>query len=63
MSFILEDSEMAMLLLNGLPDRFDELISAVDSLGNDGQFFSFEFVAIICHQEKNFMLSETKTLM
>jgi hypothetical protein len=33
--------QMAMALLNGLPDRFDGLISALDALGNEDNVFTF----------------------
>ena len=43
---------MAMALLNGLPDRFDSLISALDAANIDDQKFSFEFVQSRCLQEE-----------
>lgn len=50
MGVSIDDPEMAMALLNGLPDRFDGLISALDALGTEGDKFSFEFVKGRCHQ-------------
>ena len=44
MSVTLEDSEMAMALLNGLPDRFDSLISALDASHTDDKHLTFELV-------------------
>eukprot|EP00171_Calliarthron_tuberculosum_P001057 IDg1057t1 len=52
MGVILEESEMAMALLNGLPERFDGLISALDALGNDDKIFTLEFVKSRCAQEE-----------
>ena len=52
MGTTVEDSEMAMALLNGLPDKFDGLISALDALGDDESTFTFEFVKSRCHQEE-----------
>eukprot|EP00171_Calliarthron_tuberculosum_P022313 IDg22313t1 len=43
---------MAMALLNGLPERFDGLISALDALGNDDKIFTFDFVKSRCAQEE-----------
>ena len=33
-----------MALHNGLPDKFDGLISALDALEDDERLFTFEFV-------------------
>ena len=52
MGVTVDDQEMAMALLNGLPDRFDSLISALDALGNDEEQFTFEFVKSRCQQEE-----------
>eukprot|EP00171_Calliarthron_tuberculosum_P003752 IDg3752t1 len=52
MGVILEESEMAMALLNGLPERFDGLISALDALGNDDKIFTFDFIKSRCVQEE-----------
>lgn len=46
MGVIIENSEMAMKLINGLPDRFAGLIGALDALGNDNRLFKFDFVTI-----------------
>ena len=48
----IDDEEMAMGLLNGLPDRFDGLISALDALGDDTKVFTFDFVLSRCEQEE-----------
>eukprot|EP00171_Calliarthron_tuberculosum_P018202 IDg18202t1 len=38
------ENEMAMALLNSLPDHYDSFISARDALGNKDKIFNFEFV-------------------
>ena len=52
MSVTIEDSEMAMALLNGLPDRFDSLISALDATHTDDKDLTFELVQSRCLQEE-----------
>ena len=52
MSINIEDSEMAMALLNGLPDRFDSLISALDASHTDDKQLTFELVQSRCLQEE-----------
>ena len=52
MSVPIEDSEMAMALLNGLPDRYDPLISALDAANIDDDHLTFEFVQSRCLQEE-----------
>ena len=44
----LEDTGMAMALLNGLPDRFDTLISALDASHTDDKHMTFELVQSRC---------------
>eukprot|EP00171_Calliarthron_tuberculosum_P021821 IDg21821t1 len=44
MGIDIDDNEMAMALLNGLPDRFDSIISVMDALGKEDKIFTFEFV-------------------
>lgn len=39
-----EDKEVAMEVLNGLPDRFESLISAMDALGNEYKTFTLDLV-------------------
>ncbi len=43
---------MAMAVLNGLPERFNNLISALDALGNENETFSLEFVQSLLLQEE-----------
>ena len=51
MKVAIDDEEMAMAMLNGLPERFDPLISALDALG-DEKTFTFEFVKSRLLQEE-----------
>lgn len=55
-----EDSEMAMAFLNGLSDRFDGLISALDTLGHGDELFTFEFVKSRCQQEEQHHIQREK---
>ena len=47
----INDEEMAMALLNGLTERFDSLISALDAFGDENKF-SFEFMRVQLLQEE-----------
>ena len=51
MAVMIDDSEMAMELLNGLPEQFDSLISALDALGDEDEGLSFEHVKSRVMQE------------
>ena len=55
----IDDKEMAMAVLNGLPDRFDNLISALDALGNEDSAFCLEFVKSRLLQEEQRMKSRS----
>ena len=48
----IDESEMAMALLNGLPDAFHPLISALDALGTKDGTLNFEFVKSRVMQEE-----------
>lgn len=52
MGVTVEDSEMAMALLNGLPDPYDPLISALDALGTEEDDLEFEHVKSRVLQEE-----------
>ena len=52
MSVVIDDKEMAMAVLNGLPPRFDSLIVALDALGNEDKIFSLDFVKSRLLQEE-----------
>eukprot|EP00171_Calliarthron_tuberculosum_P008641 IDg8641t1 len=43
MSVDIDGNEMEIAPLNGLPDRFNSLISALDALGNEDKIFTFDF--------------------
>ena len=48
----IDDKEMAMAVLNGLPARFDSLIVALDALGNEDKDFTLDFVKSRLLQEE-----------
>lgn len=52
MDLDVNDKEMAMAVLNGLPARFDGLIVALDALGNEDRLFSLDFVKSRLLQEE-----------
>ena len=52
MNVPMDESEMAMAFLNGLPDRFDSLISALHTLETDSKSFTMKFVQSRCLQEE-----------
>ncbi len=47
-----EDQDMAMTLLCGLPSQYDMLISALDAVSDDSQRFTFQFVVSRAQQEE-----------
>ena len=51
----IDDKELAMAVLNGLPERFDSLICALDALGNENETFTLEFVKSRLLQEEQRM--------
>ena len=52
MSVEIDDKEIAMAVLNGLPPRFDNLIVALGALGNEDKVFGLEFVKSRLLQEE-----------
>ena len=52
MNVEIDDSEMAMALLNGLLDEYSPLISALDALGTEETELNFEFVKARVMQEE-----------
>eukprot|EP00171_Calliarthron_tuberculosum_P021771 IDg21771t1 len=52
MSVPIDDNELAMSFLNGLPERFDSLIGALDALGDNDKMFTFSYVISRCEQEE-----------
>ncbi len=51
----IDDKELAMAVLNGLPERFDSLICALDALGNENDTFTLEFMKSRLLQEEQRM--------
>ena len=52
MNVPVSDSEMAMALLNGLPDDYHSLISALDSIDSDGQELKWDHIKSRVLQEE-----------
>ncbi len=51
----IDDNKMTMPVLNGLPEQFNSLISALDALRNEDETVSLDFV-------KNFILQEEQRI-
>lgn len=43
MDFFIDDKNMAVEFLNGIPDGLESLISAIDALGNEYDNLTLEF--------------------
>lgn len=52
MNVEIDDSEMAMTLLCGLPDPYDHLISALDAMGTDEKILKFDHIKSRVMQEE-----------
>ena len=52
MNVEIDDKEIAMAVLNGLPARFESLIVALDAVGSEDKMFSLEFVKSRLLQEE-----------
>ena len=52
MNVEIDDKEIVMAVLNGLPARFEILIVALDALGSEDKMFSLEFVKSRLLQEE-----------
>ena len=48
----IDEKEMGMAVLNGLPARYDSLIVALDALGNEDKIFTLDFVKSRLLQEE-----------
>ena len=61
MSVIIDDKEMAMAVLNGLPSRFESLIVALDALGNEEKTFGLDYVKsrLLQEEQRSNMKSDT----
>lgn len=46
MGLVVDERKMSMAVLNGWPDRFDNLICALDAVGSDRDAFTIDFVEI-----------------
>ena len=55
MNVTIDESEMAMALLNGLPDQYNSLISALDAIGNEDDKLEFDHVKARIMQEEQRM--------
>ncbi len=44
MDVTIDDKEMDMVVLNGLPSRFETIITALDAIGDDDPSFTFDKV-------------------
>ncbi len=51
----IDDKMLAMAVLNGLPERLDSLICALDALWNENDTFTLEFVKSRLLQEEQRM--------
>lgn len=60
MNVDVSESEMAMALLNGLPDAYHPLISALDSIDSDGHELSWEHVKSRVLQEEQRISTRNK---
>ena len=52
MNVEVKNNEMAMVLLRGLPNRFNGIISTLDAIADDEKTFTFEFVLSRVEQEE-----------
>lgn len=52
MGVAIDEKEMAMAVLNGLPDRFQSIITALDAIGDDDDSFTFDKVRSRLLQEE-----------
>ncbi len=52
MGVAIDDKEMAMAVLNGLPKRFETIITALDAIGDDDPSISFDKVRSRLLQEE-----------
>ena len=57
----IDDQELAMAALNGLPPSYESLIVALDALGNEEKFFTFELVKSRLLQEEQRSLEREST--
>ena len=61
MNVIISESEMAMALLNGLPEEYNALISALDAIDEDETKLRFEFIKARIMQEEQRIAMRSKS--
>jgi len=61
MNVNIDDKEMAMAVLSGLPSSYESLIVALDALGNDDRQFTFDFVKSRLIQEEQRCIEREKS--
>ncbi len=61
MKVSISESEMAMALLNGLPEEYNALISALDAIDEDETKLNFEFIKSRIIQEEQRIKMRTKS--
>eukprot|EP00171_Calliarthron_tuberculosum_P000627 IDg627t1 len=62
MDVVIDDKEMAMAVLNGLPQRFETIITALDAIGDDDISFTFDKVrGRLLQEEKRFTMRESSS--
>ena len=61
MNVMILESEMAMALLNGLPEEYNALISALDAIDENATKLKFEFIKSRVIQEEQRIMMRTKS--
>ncbi len=61
MNVMISESEMAMALLNGLPEEYNALISALDAIDEDETKLRFEFIKARIMQEEQRIAMRSKS--
>ncbi len=61
MDVTIDDKEIAMAVLNGLPPRFETIITALDAIGDDNASFTFDKVRSRLLQEERRSTMRTKS--
>ena len=60
-NFVISESKIVMALLNGLPEEFNPLISALDSIDEDETKVKFEFAKSRLTQEEQRIIRRTQS--
>ena len=62
MNVSIDDKEMAMAVLNGLPARFETIITALDAIGDEDESFTFSKVrSRLLQEEKRVAMRDTSS--